>query len=379
MASFTVTPNTTEINVGEVIIFTISNTIGYKYRIYSNNDIIEENTITSTHTLQYTFLDAGIYNITAKEFNKVNDSWQTISNINITITVTEASTHTGSWSINNKTVQSLHIGNKEIQTIERVSDGAIIYQRKINTHFMLFDQRKIVLLDENDNLIPNKTIRVCYNDGTSCSDYTTNADNPVLIDGPITSAIFNSDNEYNGCSATITSPLTLTFTGSRFTPYSSSKGLTGSNMVIDWGDGTSESITSQTKLPSHTYSTSETHTIKVIGEVTSIGNYCFYGCTGLTGITIPNSIISLGTRCFYSCTGLTSIAIPNSVTSLGTYCFGDCTKLIDYQLYWQNPPRTWATNLMPNYTNTYYTIPYGTTANYVAKGFPSAKLIERSA
>ena len=34
-----------------------------------------------------------------------------------------------SWSINNKTVQSLHIGQKEIQTIERVSDGAILYQK----------------------------------------------------------------------------------------------------------------------------------------------------------------------------------------------------------------------------------------------------------
>lgn len=38
-------------------------------------------------------------------------------------------TNTGFWTINNKTVQSLHIGNKEIQTIERISDGAIIYQR----------------------------------------------------------------------------------------------------------------------------------------------------------------------------------------------------------------------------------------------------------
>lgn len=38
-------------------------------------------------------------------------------------------TNTGSWTINNKTVQSLTIGNKEIQSIERVSDGAILYQK----------------------------------------------------------------------------------------------------------------------------------------------------------------------------------------------------------------------------------------------------------
>ena len=61
--------------------------------------------------------------------------------------------------------------------------------------------------------------------------------------------------------------------------------------------------------------------------VTSLGGGCCYGCTGLTSITIPNSVTSLGRQCFSGCTGLTSITIPNSVTSLGNHCFSGCTGL----------------------------------------------------
>ena len=62
-------------------------------------------------------------------------------------------------------------------------------------------------------------------------------------------------------------------------------------------------------------------------SVTSLGEYCFWDCTGLTSITIPSSVTSLGYRCFRDCTGLTSITIPSSVTSLGVECFGHCTGL----------------------------------------------------
>ena len=34
-------------------------------------------------------------------------------------------------------------------------------------------------------------------------------------------------------------------------------------------------------------------------------------------------VTSLGQSCFYGCTGLTSIIIPNSVTSMGIGCFSD--------------------------------------------------------
>ena len=62
-------------------------------------------------------------------------------------------------------------------------------------------------------------------------------------------------------------------------------------------------------------------------SVTSLGEYCFWDCTGLTSITIPSSVTSLGGSCFYGCTGLTSVTIPSSVTSLEYQCFSGCTSL----------------------------------------------------
>ena len=61
--------------------------------------------------------------------------------------------------------------------------------------------------------------------------------------------------------------------------------------------------------------------------VTSIGDYAFYYCTGLTSITIPNSVTDIGDYALRSCTGLTSITIPNSVTSIGDYTFRSCSGL----------------------------------------------------
>ncbi len=62
-------------------------------------------------------------------------------------------------------------------------------------------------------------------------------------------------------------------------------------------------------------------------SVTSIGGAAFFRCSGLISVVIPNSVTSIGDAAFDGCSGLTSIVIPNSVTSIGDYAFYNCSGL----------------------------------------------------
>ena len=67
--------------------------------------------------------------------------------------------------------------------------------------------------------------------------------------------------------------------------------------------------------------------VTIPNSVTSIGESVFSRCSGLTSVTIPNSVTSIGGGAFSECSGLTSITIPNSVTSIGDYAFSSCSGL----------------------------------------------------
>ena len=67
-------------------------------------------------------------------------------------------------------------------------------------------------------------------------------------------------------------------------------------------------------------------------SVTSIGDYAFSGCSGLTSVEIPNSVTSIGSSAFAGCSDLTSVEIPNSVTSIGSSAFQYCYSLTSVEI-----------------------------------------------
>ena len=68
--------------------------------------------------------------------------------------------------------------------------------------------------------------------------------------------------------------------------------------------------------------------VNILNNVTSIGGWAFFGCMGLTNVKIPNSVTSIGNAAFGNCIGLTSVTIPNSVTSIGESTFSECVHLM---------------------------------------------------
>lgn len=61
--------------------------------------------------------------------------------------------------------------------------------------------------------------------------------------------------------------------------------------------------------------------------VTSIGDWAFGGCSGLTSVSIPNTVTIIGFCSFQFCSGLTSVTIPSSVTLIDSYAFAGCSSL----------------------------------------------------
>ena len=117
-------------------------------------------------------------------------------------------------------------------------------------------------------------------------------------------------------------------------------GVTIGNTVTSIGDNAFNTVTSLISviftttsiLESIGYSTFESTgltSITIPNSVTSISNYAFKSCTSLTSITIPNSVTSIGDNAFENCTALTSVTLPTNplFISISDYTFFGCTGL----------------------------------------------------
>jgi hypothetical protein len=126
--------------------------------------------------------------------------------------------------------------------------------------------------------------------------------------------------------------------------------LTGSTLTIS-GSGAMWDYGDPSEQPWKDYRSS-IKTVVIGSGVTSIGNYTFAYCTGLTSINIPAGVTSIGDNAFWNCSnlatvtfaedsqlatigisafstcrGLASVEIPASVTSIGNNAFSTCNGL----------------------------------------------------
>ena len=140
-------------------------------------------------------------------------------------------------------------------------------------------------------------------------------------------------------------------------------------------------------------------------SVTTIGSDAFLNCTGLTKVhitdigawcninfytddanpllnahklylngeevkdlVIPNTVTTIGNYAFEGCTGLTSVTIPNSVTKIGRDAFYGCNNLKTIYSYAATPP-TMSSNAFSSYKSATLYVPKGCVDVYKAASY----------
>ena len=67
--------------------------------------------------------------------------------------------------------------------------------------------------------------------------------------------------------------------------------------------------------------------VKLPNGITEIDQYLFANCISLQHVDMPDTITKINIYAFHNCTSLTSLALPNGLTSLSVGCFEKCYNL----------------------------------------------------
>lgn len=72
--------------------------------------------------------------------------------------------------------------------------------------------------------------------------------------------------------------------------------------------------------------------------VDAIGDFAFYGCDGITSVTIPSSVTTIKEWAFRNCSSLASVDIPASISHIGNLAFSFCTAMDSIVVKSTTPP-----------------------------------------
>ena len=67
--------------------------------------------------------------------------------------------------------------------------------------------------------------------------------------------------------------------------------------------------------------------VKLLNGITEIDQYLFANCISLQHVDMPDTITKINIYAFHNCTSLTSLALPKRLTSLSVGCFDKCINL----------------------------------------------------
>ena len=99
--------------------------------------------------------------------------------------------------------------------------------------------------------------------------------------------------------------------------------------------------TSNDKLGDYAfYGCSGLTSLTLPSSVTEIGELAFLNCRVLTNFTIPSGVTKIGAGAFFCCYGLISLTIPSSVTAIGSQAFNACSELTSIYVYMEKLPET---------------------------------------
>lgn len=83
---------------------------------------------------------------------------------------------------------------------------------------------------------------------------------------------------------------------------------------------------------------SKTGKVEVLSSTKSIGISAFDGCANLTEVNLPVNLTSIGNYAFEYCTGLTRFRIPRNTVNIGYAAFYSCTALTELSIENPIPP-----------------------------------------